>query len=160
MNGRRCPSRARLRSWANELRTNPALTLTELGSREGCHPDSLRRWLGLVDYHHSEVMRQRYADRLAEAVMILEAGGLVAQAAAAAGMNAGNFCRAVRRHYGVTPVEIRNLWLTKRIGCLLRLGITAKQIAQITGWAPSTVRRLAARDGWQFNGLEWIQRAA
>lgn len=160
MNGRKCPARSRLRRWANELRANPTLTLTELGSREGYHPDSLRRWLTLVEYHHAEVMRQRYVDRLELAVSVLEAGGLVVQAADAVGMDPANLCRAVRRHYGVTPVQIRKRWLTKRVACLLRLGVSAKQIAQITGWSPPTVRRIAARDGWAFNGLEWVQRAA
>ena len=120
MNGRKCPARSRLRRWANELRTNPTLTLTELGSREGYHPDSMRRWLVLVDYHHAEVMRQRYVDRLELAVSVLKAGGLVVQAADAVGMDSANLCRAVRRHYGVTPVQIRKRWLTKRVACLLR----------------------------------------
>ena len=33
-------------------------------------------------------------------------------------------------------------------------------LAQITGWSPPTVRRIAARDGWSFNGLEWVRKEA
>ena len=157
MNGRRCPSRFRLRRWANELREDPEMTLTDLGDREGYRPDALARWLTQVDYVHAEVTRQRLVDRLEAGVAVLEAGGQVQEAADAADMGAANFCRSVRRHYGVTPTQIRHLWLTKRVSCLLRLGHDAKTAAGILGWSRQTVRRIAARDGWRFNGMEWVQ---
>ncbi len=160
MNGRRCPSRVRLRRWANELRQHPSLTLIQLGEREGYDADSLSRWLHLVDYDHAEVTRQRLVDRLETAVAVLEAGGLVSSAADAADMDPGNLCRSMKRHYGITPSQVRRLWLAKRISCLMRLGLRAKQIAQITGWSSATVRRIAERDGWAFNGMQWVQRGA
>jgi methylphosphotriester-DNA--protein-cysteine methyltransferase len=160
MNGRRCPARVRLRRWANELRQDPTLTMLQLAEREGYDADSLSRWLKSVDYNHAQVMRQRLVDRLETAVAVLEAGGLVADAADAADMNAGNLCRAIKRHYGVTPVQIRQLWLSKRINCLFRMGLKAKAIARILGWSPATVRRIAERDGWAFNGMEWVRRGA
>ena len=136
------------------------MTMLQLAEREGYDADSLSRWLKTVDYNHAEVMRQRLVDRLETAVAVLEAGGLVVAAADAADMDPGNLCRAMKRHYGVTPKQIRDLWLTKRVSCLLRLGLQAKQIARILGWSPPTVRRIAARDGWAFNGIEWVQRGA
>jgi AraC-like DNA-binding protein len=157
VNGRRCPSRFRLRRWANELRENPELTLTDLGEREGYRPDALARWLRQVHYVHAEVTRQRLVDRLEAGVAVLEAGGQVQQAADAADMNTGNFCRSIRRHYGVAPKQIRHLWLTKRVSCLLRLGLDARTAGRILGWSNQTVRRIAARDGWRFNGMEWVQ---
>jgi methylphosphotriester-DNA--protein-cysteine methyltransferase len=136
------------------------MTLTELGEREGYRPDALARWLTSVDYVHAEVTRQRLVDRLEAGVAVLEAGGQVQAAADAADMGAANFCRSIRRHYGVAPKQIRHLWLTKRVSCLLRLGLDARTAARILGWSPPTVRRIAARDGWRFNGMEWVQEAA
>ena len=160
MNGRRCPSRFRLRRWANELRENPELTLTDLGEREGYRADALARWLPSVDYHHREVTRQRLVDRLQPGIRVLEAGGQVREAADASDMGASNFCRALRRHYGVTPTQIRDLWLKKRVSCLLRLGLDATTAAGILGWSRQTVGRIAARDGWRFNGMQWVQTEA
>ena len=101
--------------------------------------------------------RQRLVDRLEAGVAVLEAGGQVQEAADAADMGAANFCRSIRRNYGVTPTQIRHLWLTKRVSCLLRLGHDATTAAGILGWSRQTVRRIAARDGWRFNGMEWVQ---
>jgi AraC-like DNA-binding protein len=160
VNGRRCPSRFRLRCWANELREDPELTLADLADREGYRADALARWLPSVDYVHAEVTRQRQVDRLQPGIRVLEAGGQVSEASDASDMHASNFCRALRRHYGVTPTEIRQAWLTKRVSCLLRLGHDATTAAGILGWSRQTVRRIAARDGWRFNGMQWVQTEA
>ena len=136
------------------------MTLTDLGEREGYRPDALARWLRQVDYVHAEVTRQRLVDRLEAGVAVLEAGGQVQEAADAADMGAANFCRSIRRNYGVTPTQIRDLWLKKRVSCLLRLGLDATTAAGILGWSRQTVRRIAARDGWRFNGMEWVQTEA
>lgn len=160
MNGRRCPSRFRLRRWANELREDPELTLADLAARSGYRADALARWLPSVDYVHAEVTRQRQVDRLQPGIRVLEAGGQVSEASDASDMHASNFCRALRRHYGVTPTEIRQAWLTKRVSCLLRLGLEARTIARILDWSPQTVRRVASRDGWRFNGMAWVQTEA
>ena len=133
------------------------MTLTDLGEREGYRADSLARWLRQVDYIHAEVTRQRLVDRLEAGVAVLEAGGQVQEAADAADMGSANFCRSIRRHYGVAPKQIRHLWLAKRVSCLLRLGLDATTAAGILGWSRQTVRRIAARDGWRFNGMEWVQ---
>jgi len=136
------------------------MTLTDLGEREGYRPDALARWLRSVDYIHAEVTRQRLVDRLEAGVAVLEAGGQVQEAADAADMGAANFCRSIRRNYGVTPTQIRDLWLKKRVSCLLRLGLDATTAAGILGWSRQTVRRIAARDGWRFNGMQWVQTEA
>ena len=136
------------------------MTLTDLGEREGYRPDALARWLTSVDYVHAEVTRQRLVDRLEAGVAVLEAGGQVQEAADAADMGTANFCRSIRRHYGLAPKNIRHFWLTKRVSCLLRLGHDARTAARILGWSPPTVRRIAARDGWRFNGMTWVQEAA
>ena len=136
------------------------MTLTDLGEREGYRPDALARWLRQVDYVHAEVTRQRLVDRLEAGVAVLEAGGQVQEAADAADMGAANFCRSIRRNYGVTPTQIRDLWLKKRVSCLLRLGLDATTAAGILGWSRQTVRRIAARDGWRFNGMQWVQTEA
>jgi len=157
VNGRRCPSHFRLRLWANELRQNPQMTLADLAAREGYCPKALSSWLVRVDYAHAEVIRQRLVDRLEAGIAVLEAGGQVAEAACVAEMDAGNFCRSLRRHYGVTPSQIRHAWLGKRVSCLLRLGHDARTVARILDWSPPTVRRIASRNGWRFNGIRWVQ---
>jgi hypothetical protein len=149
------------------------MTLTELGEREGYRPDALARWLRQVDYIHAEVTRQRLVDRLEAGVAVLEAGGQVQAAAdahpsklrrhadpdpppladearvlpAAAGARRPNRCP----HPGMVPADRpphrRSRWL-------------AIPAARILGWSPQTVRRIAARDGWRFNGMEWVRTEA
>ena len=124
-------------------------TLSVSDVAEGRDPYVVSRHLKSRGLDVAARRRDQQAKALEPALKVLNAGGRVDDAATAAGMDGGNLCRAMKRHYGKTPVQVRNGAVSRDVGCLLRLGLVPAQIGRAMGWSEPTVRRRARELGWE-----------